>query len=186
MKSQPTELHPLVQEYLHELHVLRQLSPHTLKAYRTDLMELQLFAADDSVELLKVSNAHVRRWAGRWHAKGKSSRTIARGLSAWRGWYDWITEKAARRDAQTGRARVKLSANPVDDVKAPKRLQSLPKALSVEQALALVNQVVQEAEEKKDLESIRDAAIVDLLYSSGLRLSELLGCLLYTSPSPRD
>ena len=175
MKSQPTELHPLVQEYLRELHVLRQLSPHTLKAYRTDLMELQLFAADDSVELLKVSNAHVRRWAGRWHAKGKSSRTIARGLSAWRGWYDWITEKAARRDAQTGRARVKLSANPVDDVKAPKRLKSLPKALSVEQALALVNQVVQEAEEKKDLESIRDAAIVDLLYSSGLRLSELLG-----------
>ncbi len=175
MKLQPTELHPLVQEYLHELHVLRQLSPHTLKAYRMDLTELQLFAADDAVELLKVSNTHVRRWAGRWHAKGKSSRTIARGLSAWRGWYDWITEKDAHRNAQTGRARVKLNANPVDDVKAPKRLKSLPKALSVEQALALVNQVVHEAEEKKDLESIRDAAIVDLLYSSGLRLSELLG-----------
>ena len=57
MKLQPTELHPLVQEYLHELHVLRQLSPHTLKAYRTDLTELQLFAADDSIELLKVGNA---------------------------------------------------------------------------------------------------------------------------------
>jgi len=175
MKPQLTELHPLVQDYLHELHVLRQLSPHTLKAYRMDLAELQNFATDDAVELLKVSNAHVRRWAGRWHAKGKSPRTIARGLSAWRGWYDWLTEKDARRDGQAGRAQIKLSANPVDDVRAPKRLKSLPKALSVEQALALVNQAVQEAQEKKDLECIRDAAIVDLLYSSGLRLSELLG-----------
>ncbi len=175
MSQALTELHPLVQEYLHELHVLRQLSPHTLKAYRMDLGELQIFAADDSVELLRVSNAHVRRWAGRLHSKGKSSRTIARALSAWRGWYDWLTEKDARRDAQAGRATANLVANPVDDVKAPKRLKSLPKALSVEQALSLVNQAVKEAQEKKDLEAVRDAAIIDLLYSSGLRLSELLG-----------
>ena len=172
MSLAPADLHPLAQEYLRELHVLRQLSPHTLKAYRMDLSELQTFAADDDVELLKVTNAHVRRWAGRLHSKGKSSRTIARALSAWRGWYDWLTEKDARRGVQ---ATAKLLANPVDDVRAPKRLKSLPKALSVEQALALVNQAVKEAEEKKDLETVRDAAIIDLLYSSGLRLSELLG-----------
>ena len=164
-----------MQEYLHELHVLRQLSAHTLKAYGMDLSDLQSFAQEDSIELLKVTNAHVRRWAGRLHSKDKSSRSIARALSAWRGWYDWLTEKSARRDAQSGKVSAQLAANPVDDVKAPKRLKSLPKALSVEQALALVNQAVKEADEKKDLESIRDAAIVDLLYSSGLRLSELLG-----------
>ena len=140
-----------------------------------DLSELQAFASEDSVELLRVTNAHVRRWAGRLHSKGKSSRTIARALSAWRGWYDWLTEKDARRDAQAGRATANLVANPVDDVKAPKRLKSLPKALSVEQALSLVNQAVKEAEAKPDLETVRDAAIIDLLYSSGLRLSELLG-----------
>ena len=140
-----------------------------------DLSELQTFAADDSVDLLKVSNAHVRRWAGRMHSKDKSSRTIARALSAWRGWYDWLTEKDARRETQAGRVTAHLIANPVDDVKAPKRLKSLPKALSVEQALSLVNQAVKEAEEKQDLETMRDAAIIDLLYSSGLRLSELLG-----------
>jgi len=166
-ETQP--LHPLMQEYLHELHVLRQLSPHTLKAYGQDLSTLQNFAAEDAVELLKVSNAHIRRWAGKLHAKGKSSRTIARGLSAWRGWFDWITEKDARS------AKHSLLVNPVDDVKAPKRLKSLPKALSVEQALALVNQAVREAQEKNDLETVRDAALIDLLYSSGLRLSELLG-----------
>jgi integrase/recombinase XerC len=175
MKLKPADLHPLMQEYLHELHVLRQLSAHTLKAYGMDLSDLQSFAQEDSVDLLKVTNAHVRRWAGRLHSKDKSSRSIARALSAWRGWYDWLTEKNARRDAQAGKVGVQLVANPVDDVKAPKRLKSLPKALSVEQALALVNQAVKEADEKKDLESIRDAAIVDLLYSSGLRLSELLG-----------
>jgi integrase/recombinase XerC len=175
MSQTPAELHPLVQEYLHELHVLRQLSPHTLKAYRLDLSELQTFAADDAVELIRVSNAHVRRWASRLHSKGQSSRTIARALSAWRGWYDWLTERDARRNAQAGQSTVNLVANPVDDVKAPKRLKSLPKALSVEQALALVNQAVKEAQEKKDLETVRDAAMIDLLYSSGLRLSELLG-----------
>jgi integrase/recombinase XerC len=175
MKLQLTDLHPLVQEYLHELHVLRQLSKHTLTAYQLDLSELQNFALEDSIDLLKVSNGHVRRWAGRLHSQGKSSRSIARALSAWRGWYAWLTEKDARRDARAGKVTSNLIANPVDDVKAPKRLKSLPKALSVEQALALVNQAVQEANEKKDLESIRDAAIIDLLYSSGLRLSELLG-----------
>ena len=55
MKIPATDLHPLVQEYLHELHVLRQLSPHTLKAYGMDLGELQTLAADDDVELLKVT-----------------------------------------------------------------------------------------------------------------------------------
>jgi integrase/recombinase XerC len=140
-----------------------------------DLSELQAFAVDDSVELLRVTNAQVRRWAGRLHSKGKSSRTIARALSAWRGWYDWLTEKDTRRDAQVGRAPSNLAANPVDDVKAPKRLKSLPKALSVEQALALVNQAIKEAQDKPDFETVRDAAIIDLLYSSGLRLSELLG-----------
>lgn len=175
MSQAPAELHSLVQEYLHELHVIRQLSPHTLKAYRMDLTQLQDFAGQDSVELLKVTNAHIRRWAGRLHSKEKSSRTIARALSVWRGWYDWLTEKDARRHAQVGRATPHLIANPVDDVKAPKRLKSLPKALSVEQALSLVNRAVKEAQEKKDLETVRDAAIIDLLYSSGLRLSELLG-----------
>lgn len=175
MSQTLAEAHPLIEEYLHELHVLRQLSPHTLKAYRMDLSGLQAFAEQDSVDLLKVTNAHIRRWAGRLHSKAKSPRTIARALSAWRGWFDWLTEKDARSGPQRGHVAVKLPANPVDDVKAPKRLKSLPKALSVEQALSLVNQAVREAQEKKDLESVRDAAIVDLLYSAGLRLSELLG-----------
>jgi integrase/recombinase XerC len=166
MKPPSAELHPQVQAYLHELHVLRQLSPHTIKAYQADLSELQQSAQVDGLDLTAVTNGHIRRWAARLHSKGRSPRTIARTLSAWRGWYDWLSQK---QDHST------LKANPVDDVKAPKRARALPKALSVEQALALINQAIVEAKANPGLETIRDAAIIELLYSSGLRLSELLG-----------
>ena len=166
MKPPSAELDPQVQAYLHELHVLRQLSPHTIKAYQADLSELYQSAQVDGLDLTAVTNGHVRRWAARLHAKGKSPRTIARTLSAWRGWYDWLSQK---QDQAT------LKANPVDDVKAPKRARALPKALSVEQALALINQAIVEAKANPGLETVRDAAIIELLYSSGLRLSELLG-----------
>jgi integrase/recombinase XerC len=166
MKPPSAELHPQVQAYLHELHVLRQLSPHTIKAYQADLSELQQSAQVDGVDLNAVTNGHIRRWAGRLHSKGKSPRTIARTLSAWRGWYDWLSQKQHQ---------PALKANPVDDVKAPKRARALPKALSVEQALALINQAIVEVKANPGLETVRDAAIIELLYSSGLRLSELLG-----------
>jgi integrase/recombinase XerC len=166
MKPPSAELHPQVQAYLHELHVLRQLSPHTIKAYQADLSELHQSAQEDGLDLTAVTNGHIRRWAARLHSKGKSPRTIARTLSAWRGWYDWLSQ---RQDQPA------LKANPVDDVKAPKRARALPKALSVEQALALINQAILEAKANPGLETVRDAAIIELLYSSGLRLSELLG-----------
>jgi len=166
MNPRLAELHPQVQAYLHELHVLRQLSPHTIKAYQADLSELQQSAQEDGFDLITVTNGHIRRWAARLHSKGKSPRTIARTLSAWRGWYDWLSQK---QDQAT------LKANPVADVKAPKRARSLPKALSVEQALALVNQADLEVKANPSVETVRDAAMIELLYSSGLRLSELLG-----------
>jgi integrase/recombinase XerC len=166
MKPPSAELHPQVQAYLHELHVLRQLSSHTIKAYQADLSELHQSAQEDGLDLTAVTNGHIRRWAARLHSKGKSPRTIARTLSAWRGWYDWLSQ---RQDQPA------LKANPVDDVRAPKRARALPKALSVEQALALINQAILEAKANPGLETVRDAAIIELLYSSGLRLSELLG-----------
>ena len=172
MSQPPPDLTPLAQAYLHELHVLRQLSPHTLTAYQHDLRQLQLLAHEDSSELLSATNAQVRRWAARLHAKNQSPRSIARTLSAWRGWFDWLGQQSAEKKRMN---KIHLLANPVADVKAPKRSKPLPKALSVEQAIALVQQAQSEAAEKQDLDSIRDAALIELLYSSGLRLSELLG-----------
>ena len=158
---------PEIDAYLHELHVLRQLSAHTLKAYRADLFILNENARAEKVSLQKVSNALIRRWAAALHAKGLSARSIARALSAWRGFYEWLLLEPKFQPT--------ISVNPVGDVKAPKRTKLLPKALSVEQAIALVEHAAKEASDKQDWEAYRDHALVELLYSSGLRLSELLG-----------
>jgi len=169
---------PEVEAYLHELHVVRQLSTYTLKAYRTDLSLLQENAKEEGLSLDKVSNALIRRWAAALHAKGKSPRTIARTLSGWRGFYAWLALEGKEHQSNAG-----LSVNPVADVKAPRRNKLLPKALSVEQAISLVEFAAKEAKEKKDWESYRDYAAIELLYSSGLRLSELLGIDVEPSPN---
>lgn len=97
MSLPPPELLPLAQAYVHELHVLRQLSPHTLTAYQHDLRQLQLLAQEDGSDLLSATNAQVRRWAARLHAKNQSPRSIARTLSAWRGWFDWLGQQSAEK-----------------------------------------------------------------------------------------
>lgn len=159
-----------IEAYLHDLHVVRQLSAHTLKAYRIDLLTLQENVLGEGLDLNRVSNSLIRRWAASLHAKGKSPRTIARTLSVWRGFYDWLALEGGVEKIRSG-----LHVNPVADVKAPKRPKLLPKALSVEQAIALVEFAAKNTKDKKDWESLRDHAIIELLYSSGLRLSELLG-----------
>ena len=106
----------------------------------------------------------MRVWAARLHAQGSSPRSIARILSAWRGFYTWLANQKQI-----------LQSNPLDDVRPPKRSKPLPKALSVENAINLVEQSSEESIQADLFLRARDRAIVELLYSSGLRLSELLG-----------
>lgn len=153
------EPHPLVVQYLDWLATNRKLAAHTLTSYAHDLSVLQESATRlaAGVPLLSLETRHIRSFAARMHGGGLSARTIARTLSAWRGFYLWA--------ARHGHG---VSANPVDGVRAPKRGQPLPKALSVEHAIALV------AHRGADTtEAVRDRAVFELFYSSGLRLSEL-------------
>jgi len=156
-----------IEAYLKALHVVRQLSAHTIKAYRADLKILSENAQAENCAIDQISHAHIRRWTAALHAKGLSARSIARVLSAWRGFYDWLLLES--------KDQLRLGSNPVADMKAPKRSKLLPKALSVEQALALIECAAKEAAEKGEWELDRDHALIELLYSSGLRLSELLG-----------
>jgi integrase/recombinase XerC len=105
-------------------------------------------------------HADIRRFAGKLHAGGQSARSIARKLSGWRGFYEWLSHQMT------------LAANPVDGVRAPKRAQSLPKALAVDDAVQLM-----EANQRGHLEPFElcNHAMFELLYSSGLRVSELAG-----------
>lgn len=87
MNPRSAELHPQVQAYLHELHVLRQLSPHTIKAYQADLSELQQSAQEDGFELIAVTNGHIRRWAPirdkRWVESGFSLSFQLKASTLW-------------------------------------------------------------------------------------------------------
>ena len=156
-----------IEAYLNNLHVVRQLSAHTIKAYRADLKILSENAQAEKCAIDQINHIRIRRWTATLHAKGLSARSIARVLSAWRGFYDWLLLES--------KDQLGLGSNPVADIKAPKRSKLLPKALSVEQALALIEFAAKEATEKDEWELNRDHALIELLYSSGLRLSELLG-----------
>ena len=154
----------LAEEYLRELHVLRQVSKHTIAAYKKDLSYLLSRLQESNLKFSELSSDHVRNWVAKLHAEGHAPRSIARTLSAWRGFYLWLANQKGL-----------VITNPLSDVRAPKRAKPLPKALSVENAISLVESANQEAIQNDLFLRTRDRAIVELLYSSGLRLSELLG-----------
>jgi integrase/recombinase XerC len=154
----------LAQEYLRELHVVRQVSQHTIAAYTKDLDYLLARLDEQGLELADVTSDQVRSWVVKLHSQSQASRSIARMLSAWRGFYLWL-----------GNQKGLVNKSPLSDIKAPKRNKPLPKALSVEQAISLVESANKESVQADVFLRARDRAIVELLYSSGLRLSELLG-----------
>ncbi len=144
--------------YLTVLATERRLSEHTLKAYRRDLSKLLSFYEQRGILLWQGINAHnVRQFAASLNANGLNANSIKRILSSGRGMANFLISKGV------------LSNNPFDDVRAPKGEKRLPKTLSVDQILALVELDV------NDPLSYRDKAMLELFYSSGLRLSELCG-----------
>ena len=152
----------VAREYLEALEHQRRLSPATLRNYARAL-DL-LLKETRSLESLEPSQ--VRRLIAMLHAKGASPRTLALTLSAWRGYFRWL---ARHRN---------LRANPVLGIRAPKAARPLPKALSVEAAQRLLDG---ELEEKSPL-ILQDAAMFELLYSSGLRVGELTALNLGDEP----
>ena len=145
----------LIDAFLIQLSTQRRASSHTLAAYRSDLQSLIEFA--DKRSLAALSGHDIRRYVTKLHAGGLSPASIARTLSAWRSMYRWLCERG---DAQT---------NPVVGIRGPKRIKHLPKALSADQAVTFAARPISETQI-----ACRDHAIVELLYSSGLRLSELV------------
>jgi integrase/recombinase XerC len=155
--------------WLRHLEVERRLAPRTLALYAAAIGRLHAATAAEGLAITAVRQHHVRRYAAALHAEGLQARSIALTLSAWRGLYRWL--------AREGR----IGHNPVDGVRAPKAGRPLPKALSVDQAVALVT--TPPPSKTVPALTARDHAIVELLYSSGLRVSELVG--LDRQPGPR-
>lgn len=149
-----------LQRYLQHLEVERRLAARTRENYGFALRRLAASAQAQGVALEAAQAHHVRSWAAQAHRSGLSPRSVALLLAAWRGLYRWWGEQGA------------VANNPVTGVRAPKSPKPLPKALSVDHAVAL-------AEHHDDADdprlAARDHAIVELFYGSGLRLGELIG-----------
>jgi integrase/recombinase XerC len=156
--AQPAGLPPAVSQWLTHLEQNRRYSTHTLSAYRRDLQQLLLIA--DGKPLEQLVNGNIRHFLARLHAQGHGPRSLARMLAAWRGFFKWWAPQSG------------MPNNPAADVRAPKAPRALPKALSVDQTQALLDAPVLVAQQ--DPISLRDRAIFELFYSSGLRLGELV------------
>ena len=144
-----------LERYLGHLRGERRLAANTIDAYRRDGALLTQLAGARPLEAL--GSADVRRFMATLHGRGQSPRTLARVLSCWRGFYDWL-----------GRAHG-VKVNPCAGVKPPRAARKLPEALSPDQAVRLVS-----LEDGSDL-GVRDRALLELAYSCGLRVSELTG-----------
>jgi integrase/recombinase XerC len=144
----------LLTEYLNFLNFERGLSPLTRENYARDIQ--QLFILSDGTALNALQTAHIRRYIASLHGKGLGGKSIARMLSSWRGFFDYLMQRHG------------YPNNPAKGLRAPKSAKTLPQALSIEQAIKLVDV------KEDDVLSVRDHAILELFYSSGLRLSELI------------
>ena len=149
-----------IARHLVHLEVERRLALRTLTLYREAFTKLQVFATAQQLPLRDVQVHHIRRWAASLHGQGLAPRSIALVLSAWRGLYRWLGRDGL------------VALNPVEGVRAPKAAKPLPKALSVDLAMALADSP--EATDSPAVEA-RDQCIVELLYGCGLRVSELVG-----------
>jgi integrase/recombinase XerC len=159
-----------LRDYLQHLTFERGLSALTCQSYSRDIKLLESLVADNvaansavtataTIEvstLDELQNTQIRRYIATLHSRGLSGKTIARALSAWRGFYDYLIQHKG------------FSQNPVTGLRAPKTAKTLPQALSVDQAVKFVDI------QGDGLLEQRDHAIVELFYSSGLRLAELV------------
>jgi integrase/recombinase XerC len=146
---------PLLRGYLDHLANERRLSGHTLSNYERDIAALMDVAGDTPLRAMQVN--HVRRYVAQLHSRGLGGKSLARMLSAWRGFFNYLSRDHG------------FSSNPFIGIRAPKSGKRLPHALSPDEAGRLM-----------DLDAdgplaLRDKAIMELLYSSGLRLAELTG-----------
>ena len=145
----------LLQGYIEHLMHERRLSAHTTKNYQRDITALLSFAGDTLPA--KLTAHDIRRAIAQLHGRGLDGRSIARMLSAWRGFYHYLARDHG------------YAQNPCIGIRAPKSAKRLPDALSPDDARQLVEV------EDTDALAVRDRAMLELFYSSGLRLAELTG-----------
>ena len=145
----------LLAAYFEYLRSQRKLAALTLQHYQRDLALLLEFKGE--LPWRTLQDHHLRKYAGQMHARGLNPRSIARTLSAWRGWFRWLAQRG------------ETDFTPA--LRAPKMAKTLPRPLAVDQTAFLLEQKSQPDDATRNA---CDLAMFELLYSSGLRASELV------------
>lgn len=147
----------IAEQFLRHLALERRLSDHTARSYRRDLVCLAEFCDAEGIAAFEdLRTHHLRRFAARSHAAGLAPRSIQRRLSGSRSFLNYLIREG------------RLRNNPGADVSAPKAPRNLPGTLDVDQMASLLNIGGDEPA------TVRDRAMLELFYSSGLRLAELV------------
>jgi integrase/recombinase XerC len=146
-------------------HLATRASAHTRTAYLRDAEQLAALAAESEppVAIESVTGPQLRRFLAMLHGRGLSGRSLGRMLSSWRALYRYLAEEG------------RVSSDPCAGLRPPKSPKKLPNALSPDEATLLVALPDADAD---DALAVRDRAMLELFYSSGLRLSELAGLTL--------
>jgi integrase/recombinase XerC len=152
----------MIEDFLAHLQVERRMSAHTLDAYRRDLVAFSDWAQKQDIDdLMAVQTEQLRAFIAAEHRRGLSPKSLQRRLSACRSFYQWLLKHG------------RIAASPAAGLRAPKSPRKLPQVLDADEATRLV-----EVPTDAPL-GLRDRALLELFYSSGLRLSEL--CALHWS-----
>ncbi|MBM3610119.1 MAG: site-specific tyrosine recombinase XerD [Alphaproteobacteria bacterium] len=150
---------PLVVELFLEMIVVeRGVSSHTLEAYRRDLLKFHAFLHPQSIELENAGEQHIRAYLQTLYDEGLTARSAARHLSTLRQFYGFLVLDEKRKD------------DPCSKITMPKQLKKLPVVLEEKDVLALL----EEAAHGQSAEDIRLYALLEVLYATGLRVSELV------------
>lgn len=150
------------EEYLSFLAVEKGRAPTTIASYRRDLAAYEAFLAARSTDVLAARTEDVEAYLAGLAAAGHKATSTARALSAIRGLYRFAEDERG------------LASDPTDGVSGPRRPSPLPKALTEEEVLSLLSAVVGDGPRER-----RDRAILELLYATGMRISELCGLSLH-------
>ncbi len=152
-----SELGRSAEEFLDYLRDVRQLSPHTLASYKRDLRSLTDWCTEKKIHAPgRISESDIRQWAAQLHRRGLAGSSIQRSLSAIRSFFNYLGRIQNQRH------------NPAAAVQAPRQARKLPKTMDADQ----VDKYLSFAGDSAI--ALRDRAIAELFYSSGLRLAELV------------
>ncbi len=156
----------LIERFLGALQSERNASPHTLRNYRSDLEQFRDFLKEgrpeEPVRVEAVDAMRIRDFLGRLFARKIEKASIARKLAALRSFFKFLCREGT------------IAENPAAQVAMPKRPQKLPRIMTEEETNDFLNRVARESEAGRGF-LMRDRAILELLYASGLRVSELVG-----------